>query len=511
MFEIMGLIVGVLAVFVAIAFIASLFYGGKPIEGKQVKASTIDDTADLFASFSYNDGEPLVHYPITSNKDLKRDPWRETLPRYSSPCEERGLVVGASGRGKTALLVAQLVDWMQSGKSFVVTDVKPEIWAILKVNGVFERYGYEDMVINPTDPNAYSYNPFDDIKSFDEIDELLFITVPKEVQNPVFTDNARRLMKSIMYHLKETTGSVSLPAMRDYRYQVGDMDLLLKQLKKSPNIVARRSAQDISDAAQNENFFASILGAFNESLDFLNNEVISKSLATSDISLSGKLQEPRKALFLQFAEKDKAKNYKIFGIMVSHVLRMLQLDHKNRDDVFIAIDEIINSAPIVDLPNRINVMRSAKMPLFMYLQYIEGLVPLYGKEGADAIFSGCALKIVYGIHDPSDAMRFSQIAGQTDVHNTSYSVSNKPLADTGRSVADVSSSHSVSKDARVTPEEIMRMENNHAFVINQGFSGKIKMPVYYQDLPMYERPNFGTVSEYMGLEGSEVQAELQPA
>lgn len=500
--KIMVWIVIFLIVLLAMGALAVFIQGLKRGRGSnRVLAQTIDDTDDLLESLSYNKGEPLVaYYTGTTKKELANDPWREDIARWSSPCEERGLVVGASGKGKTAFLIAQLVDWMQSGKSFVATDVKPEIWAILKQNDLFNAYGYDDIVINPTDPNASKYNPFDDIKSFDEIDELLFVAVPKERENPVFTDNARRLMKAIMYHLKEETGTVSLPAMRDYRYKVGDMDTLLKILKKSPNQVASRNAQDILDASKNENFFASILGAFNESLDFLNNQVISDSLASSDVSLSEVLQQPRKAVFLQFDEADKAKNYKVFGIMVSHVLRMLQLDHRNRDDVFIAIDEIINSAPIADLPNRINVMRSAKMPMFMYLQTIDGLIPLYGEEGKKAIVSGCALKICYAVHEMADAVAFSEIAGETEVYNTSHSVSPE-VSPTGRVYNKTSTSSSVTTDSRVRPEQLLQMEKNHAFVVNQGNSGKIKMPVFYEDLPMPDRPQFGNVSEYLELYG----------
>ncbi|WP_228143502.1 hypothetical protein [Acinetobacter baumannii] len=43
---------------------------------------------------------------------------------------------------------------MKSGRSFVATDVKPEIWAILKANNVFKIFGYTDWVFNPTDVDS---------------------------------------------------------------------------------------------------------------------------------------------------------------------------------------------------------------------------------------------------------------------------------------------------------------------------------------------------------------------
>lgn len=87
-------------------------------------------------------------------KKLKADPYRLELPNYTCSCEKRGLVVGVSGTGKTNYIFSQIVDWSKSGKSYVVTDIKPEIWGTLHANGIIEGFEYNDIVINPTDPKA---------------------------------------------------------------------------------------------------------------------------------------------------------------------------------------------------------------------------------------------------------------------------------------------------------------------------------------------------------------------
>lgn len=46
--------------------------------------------------------------------------------------EDRAVVVGPPGTGKTAFLVSQLLDWANSGRSFVCMDIKPEIYGIAK-------------------------------------------------------------------------------------------------------------------------------------------------------------------------------------------------------------------------------------------------------------------------------------------------------------------------------------------------------------------------------------------
>lgn len=47
---------------------------------------------------------------------------------YTASNEKRGLVVGVSGTGKTNYILAQIAEWSKSGKSYVVTDIKPEIF-----------------------------------------------------------------------------------------------------------------------------------------------------------------------------------------------------------------------------------------------------------------------------------------------------------------------------------------------------------------------------------------------
>lgn len=496
------------AIFLVLVFLgfAAVFFwqlvrDPKPVNSGRRLMKTIDDSNDLLNEFNQSvAGEPMVTYVKPTAKQHENDIWFDELPKYTVSSEERGLVLGVSGTGKTSYLVAQLVNWMQSGKSFVVTDIKPEIWAILHQNGVFERYGYADIVINPTDPAALKYNLFDDIESFDEIDELLFIVVPiEDSDKAVFSDNARKLMKAIMYHLKETTGTVSLPAVREYRYEVGSMSEVLQELKKSPNKVARNVAIDILDAAENERFFASILGAFSDALEFLNNEVISDSVASSDVSLREVLQQSHQAVFLQFSNADQGKTYKLFGITLAHILRMLQLDYRNRDEVFIAIDEIINSAPIPDITKKLNVMRSSKMPMFVYLQTLVGLAELYGDNAPDLFMSACSLKVCYRVSDLQTAETFSAMAGETEVKSWSNSTTPNYDSKTGRHYDVTTRSESTATDMMVKPEQLMQMETNHAVVIYNGQIAKLPMPVHWRDLPMPHRPEYGTVSELMAL------------
>ena len=55
-------------------------------------------------------GEPLLFYGKAKKEQLRNDVWRTNLPNYTASNEKRGLVVGASGTGKTNYIYSQIVD-----------------------------------------------------------------------------------------------------------------------------------------------------------------------------------------------------------------------------------------------------------------------------------------------------------------------------------------------------------------------------------------------------------------
>ena len=165
----------------AIGFVISYFYTNiiKDYSPKVVPVRKNDmyDLKKLKNELVYanaDQGLPLVFYGGHSKRKVEKSTYQLELPSYRVSGEERGLIVGVSGTGKTNLILAQIFDYMQSGKSLVVVDVKPEIWAILETNDIFKVSGYEPIIINPTDSYSQKYNFLDDV-DFNDLDEMLSV------------------------------------------------------------------------------------------------------------------------------------------------------------------------------------------------------------------------------------------------------------------------------------------------------------------------------------------------
>ncbi|MFW1946241.1 type IV secretory system conjugative DNA transfer family protein [Acinetobacter guillouiae] len=442
---------------------------------------------------------------------LEDDLWSENRFKARVSNEDRGMVVGAPGSGKTAFLIAQVVDWMQSGRSVVLTDVKPEIYGRLLEAGVFERYGYTPTVFNPTDIHSHAYNPFSESANSAELNEILSVFIPYvDDSSEVFAENARRLLKAVLLELGE---EASLPNAQKFINSEDNITDLLKILKRSSNDSVSAIASEIARTAKNENLLASIFTSLSKAFAFLDDDRIRKQLQRSDFSLRKLLVQPKQILFLQFEQEFRSSTATIFGAMVAQTLRILQTNCRNRDAVFVALDEIINCAPIPNFTNTLNMIRSAKMPTFLYFQSLEGLNKLYGDDAERLIMGSADLKVVFRIGDIESSKTFSSMVGETEavirssaqnsgtsstpnIHNPAVLLNNDIISNS----TGATSSANTSILAVFEPEKFQQLEPHTAICLYKGRSALSPMPCFYEDYGVKEEhwprePTFTTLGE----------------
>jgi type IV secretory pathway TraG/TraD family ATPase VirD4 len=427
--------------------------------------------------------------------------------------EDRGLVLGAPGSGKTSLLVAQAVEWMKTGESLVLTDIKPEIFGLLKGNGLFERYGYEYHVINPTDVASHHYNMFGEIERESDYNEILNVLIPAaDGDASVFTDNARRLLKAILMHLDGVEGyTANLADVRRFMNSCDDLQEMFTELKRSENESVSMIAKDILRMGKNERLLASVQSQLSLALQFLDVEAIRITTSNNDFSLREVLQKKRQCVVLQYDQSEKNTTAPLFGAMVAYILRILQMNSQKRGSVLLLLDEIINCAPIPKFTETLNLMRSTNVPTFLYLQSLEGLNRVYG-DNADKLFNGaCNLKITYRIFDEATQKYFSDLIGKNEV--TYIGINDGSSATRGASGEKESNSSTNSSGQSITvsleniiePEEFSRLVTGEAVVMYDGHFGRLKMPMYFNDYPM----NRSKIARMSDLDEAKVVAPHQ--
>lgn len=450
-------------------------------------------------------GEPLLFYGKPKKKELKADPYRLELPNYTCSCEKRGLVVGVSGTGKTNYIFSQIVDWSKSGKSYLVTDIKPEIWGTLHANGIIDGFEYNDIVINPTDENSLKYNLLDDVDD-NELGELVKILVPANSDDSqAFAQTGQKILKGIIFHLKHENGVVSLPAVYTYLSGFKSGNKLIETIIEDGDDIPAQVMKRARLAGDNERFMSSSISALLSALEFLDNPIIYENMASSDISLKDVLKQPKQAIFLQFEQSRQAETETLYSTMVMHVIRLLMDNYRQREDVFLLFDELLNGGKISVLTDKFNTMRSYKLPTFIYIQSLAGLYKKYGENDSNNLIGACDVKIIYRVNDNVSAQYFSKLAGTIPAQliNTNYTTEVRP---NGSSYTRKIVTPAGVKDIPLVSEnELMQMPAGKVLMLVDGAGAIVDIPQHYKHLPMTERAEFIRPSEVEYIEHKQLE------
>lgn len=419
-------------------------------------------------------GSPLIDY-VDDGK-------QEYAMRLKN--SDRGVVAGLPGSGKSSLIIMQCLDWMKSGQSIVLTDIKPELYGILKAMNADENFGYKIWVINPLDPHADRYNIFSEAESVADLTEIINILMsPENKDSIVFNDGAKNILLGVLLRMKEKSLSISLPSALDYIRDFDDISDLLRDLAKSDDKSVRKIESEISESSGNKNLFASVLNALSKAFQFLNTEVIRDSILCNadQFNLKEVLMKPKQIVILQYEMQYKELTKTLFGATVAHIFRILQ-SNLNRKPVLILLDEIINSAPIPDFSGKLNTIRSMKMPTFLYLQSFEGLNRLYGNNAKTLFMDGCSFYAVFRIGSFETAKDFSNLIGKCETtYISSSNVIPNPNFNGVRYDQNLGSiSEHKQMDYILEPNEILKFEDNHAVIIYQGRYQKFHLSKYWE-------------------------------
>lgn len=458
------------------------------------------DLSRLKSQLAYenaSEGSPLVFFGSHSKRKIEKSYYQTDLPSYRVSNEERGLVVGVSGTGKTNLILAQIFDWMQSGKSLVVTDVKPEIYAILKENGIFELMGYDPIIINPTDLYAHKYNLLDDVDLQNNLDEILAVIIPTgSADTSAFNGFARRVLKSIILYLNDKNGNVSLPDCYDFINSYSRTKSMFDDLKASKNNDVEKMINLVMQSSDNERFLSSGMEALNSALSFLNDKTISEMTRTSDFLLDSELKDRSKIIFLQFEQLSQDKTATLFATTVQHLLRLMMMNYRDRDDVFIILDELTNSSTIPSLPKDFNLIRAYKMPAFIYVQTISSLHDMFGYEQAKHLINSCSLKICYRTNDYETAKQFSDICGEVPAQKF-YRSNEVKTRENGSIYTDRALRPAgIENVPLVSPTSITQLPEGKVICIYNGHAGIVDIPQHWKHTPITERATYNSPRDY---------------
>jgi len=376
--------------------------------------------------------------------------------------EDRAMVIGPPGTGKTGMLVTQALLWAKTKRAFVCLDIKPELYGIL--NPILKKMGYNVFVYNPTAQAGHRYNPLEDLEGTESIAELASSLISSEgSQSAVFYESARDFLDAIISHLK-IDDVPSLPKVRDFVmcFDTYKDSLFVLASSKDKNVV--EIAKSLLSSGTNERLLGTIFSVFKANLRFLRHDGVRASLEKSDFSLAALCNnEKPAALFLQFVEDHQQITAGLLSMMVGHVLRYL-IAHTDRDAVLLLLDEIGNAPVVSGLLSKLNTIRSRNLPTWLYWQSLEQMQK-YGQkhdEGANTIMGAADVKIIFRLNDNKSASWVSEHIGVKDVVVDSFSVSK------AEGYATQTASKHLLVEPIIRPQELTTLANFETILIYKG-------------------------------------------
>jgi type IV secretion system protein VirD4 len=391
--------------------------------------------------------------------------------------EDRAVVIGPPGTGKTAFLITQLLEWVARGHSLVVNDIKPEIYGIVRHR--LEAAGYQVITYNPTAGTGFRYNPFDDVGLSESRGELLATLVPSlHDDDKIFSETARDLLDGITSHLRVERGTVSLPLIWDFLGLNDDYDGLIATLTESPSPEARHVGKSISLLASNPRFLGSVMANLNAHLRYLRYPHIRASLEQSDFSLFDLCRPQGKvALFLQFEEIHQDTTSLLFSAFLSHVLRFF-IEHTARPPVLLLLDEIGNVPPVKGLVKKLNTIRSRQLPTWLYFQSQEQMQRYGSKtdEGAGLILGACDFQMVFRLNDNDTAAWMSEKIGTLDRLSTSVTMPGWIMKNL---------TQSLTREPLIFPHELQQLSPGESIASYRGVAWRNQALPYYQRWPEF--------------------------
>jgi type IV secretion system protein VirD4 len=390
--------------------------------------------------------------------------------------EDRAVVIGPPGTGKTAFLVSQLLTWAEQRRSFVCLDLKPEIYGLTSHR--LEAAGYTLLTYNPTSRTGQRYNPLDDAAGPEGLGELAAALIgPGDEAHRALAQIARELLDAIAGHLRATLGMATLPLVREFLAAADSPDDLFRQLLASPDGDVRDIAASLQLAGRNERLLGSVFANFRASLRFLRFPAIRDSLECSDFSLRDLCTDQPVGLFLQFEEQHRETTAHLLAAMVSHVMRYL-IAHHERPPVLLLWDEIGTAPALPALVQKLNTIRSRNLPTWLYWQSLEQMQP-YGAqrdEGPNLILGACDLQMVFRLNDNASAQWMSERLGVVD-----RLVERRGVTSGGRSA--VTDSPDLVQEPVIFPHELAQLASGEMVCTYRGRSWRGRGVPYFERWP----------------------------
>lgn len=389
------------------------------------------------------------------------------------------LVIGGAGSGKTAAVaIPTLMSW--KARVFAI-DIKGELYEKTKKARNEEKI----KVFNPTDPNAYGYDPFYMLRHGDEVPEearalaLSICPLPADIRDPFWIRSAQNMLTGFLVYFfhKEQSFAEAMKTIKSRPVR-----------KLIAEIMESGDEQAIAEVSQFDGMDDKTLsGIFTELANhitiFATSPDLQRALAGGSRCITPGDLESGYDIYCCIPEHKLDQWKDLMGMLCNQFLKSFERRPEGcTTPILFLIDEFPRLGKIETISNGLATLRSKKIHIALFVQSKSQLNAIYGKDVAEVISDNCAYKAILKASEPNTQEWCSKLVGTYDKEKTSSNY-NADIIGIGKGQGTTSTTES--NQRIIKPEEFAYLEDL-VCVFPNGYR-RIDKAYYFKDKAFTEK------------------------
>lgn len=408
-------------------------------------------------------------------KDLSGFVFGKLQGKYVTKKEQEDghmLTIGGAGSGKTSCIaIPTLLSWKE--RVFAI-DIKGELYE--KTSQV--RGKDKIKVFNPTDPNAFGYDPYYMLRNTDDVSSearalaLSICPLPADVKDPFWIKGAQNMLTGFIIYFFSFGLSFSETMMEIKRRPVKE---LISEIMASNKELAKMEISQYSgdDDKATTGIFTELS---NQITIFAANKDLINALNGKGESITPKDLENGYDIFCCIPEHKLDQWKDLFGMMVNQFLKSFERRQEgNKSPILFLIDEFPRLGKIETITNGLATLRGKKIQIALFVQSKSQLNAIYGKDVSEVIADNCNYKAILKASEPNTQEWCSKLVGTYDKLKLSSNV-NADMIGFGKGTGQ---SKTTEEKRIIKPEEFAFMQDI-VCIFPTGYY-RIKKAPYYED------------------------------
>lgn len=423
-------------------------------------------------------------------------------------------IFGASGTGKSRCFVRnQISQCALRGESVIVTDPKGELFA--DSSEYLRSKGYQVRIFNLVDPkysdswnclNEISHNP-DQIELMAQTfsDVVIKNTGGNNSKDPFWDTAEMNLLKALCLLValdenrdesQKTIGAVYelLTNNDEKRLDAQFSKLRFGHPAKAPWGIYKQAGDNVR---------GNVIIGLGARMQVFQSSIIKSITAHTEIDLEAPAKE-KCAYYVIMSDQDSTLDFLsslFFSFLFIRLVRYADIYGKDgKCDVYVnfILDEFPNIGSIPDFTKKLSTIRSRELRVAIIFQNIAQLQNRYPDGLWEEIVGNCDTQLFLGCTDQMTAKYISTRTGEMTIDVKSMQLQKQSIAIT-QSNPNYRETQSVGKRFVLTPDEVLRWENEYVLIIIRGQKVLKALKFDFSKNPEWDNVKKSNVREYVPM------------